>query len=151
MICDTPRVLSPYIFSVLLQHLFEAAVLVQTSKDNVRPLILTKHMESLDSHLGDNSTPIPLSPSLIANGITSKASSYFPSNTVPLKVVFTTSDTILNMSQTEAAWQSGGKGDPSAKSTLPIPNNTIPVIFKVKVRKRCGWLLSQANKLVHSF
>jgi phosphatidylinositol-4-phosphate 3-kinase len=36
----------------------------------------------------DNATLIPLSPALVAYGVDPRASSYFPSNTLPLKLAF---------------------------------------------------------------
>ena len=43
----------------------------------------------LNEHLrDDNSTLIPLSPGLVACGVDPRSSSYFPSNTLPLKLAF---------------------------------------------------------------
>ena len=43
----------------------------------------------LNEHLrAENPTLIPLSPGLVACGVDPRASSYFPSNTLPLKLAF---------------------------------------------------------------
>ena len=45
-------------------------------------------MERLNNHLVQTITPIPLSLAVIACGVDVKNSSYFPSNTFPLKIAF---------------------------------------------------------------
>ena len=72
----------------LLKHLNIAAADVKLSKDSVRPMVLSRNLETLNLHLNEMPTPIPLSLSQMANGVDLKNSSYFPSNTVPLKLAF---------------------------------------------------------------
>ena len=74
---------------VLLQHLKSAAEEVKTVKDSNRSTVLFHHMEQLNNHLLHTKTPIPLSLAIIASGVDVKSSSYFPSNTFPIKIAFT--------------------------------------------------------------
>ena len=94
----------------LIKQLNMAASEVKSCKDSNRLFVLHKHMESLNLHLGEMATPIPLSLGSIASGVDLKNCSYFPSNTVPLKLAFT----------------SNALRDPSSDE-LPV----IPAIFKV--------------------
>ena len=72
----------------LIQELNLAAFEVKTSKDSNRNFLLGKHMENLNLHLKEMSTPIPLSIGSVASGVDVKSCSYFPSNTLPLKLAF---------------------------------------------------------------
>jgi hypothetical protein len=98
-----------------LQLLNEAALQVQAAKDSSRPFINGRNLDNIHQHLRMTPTAIPLSPSIIANGINVQNSSYFPSNTVPLKILFATVDQ--------------SRGEPSSKQSLCSP---VPVIFKVE-------------------
>ena len=73
---------------VLLQHLNSAADEVKTVKDSSRSTVLFHHMERLNNHLVETKTPIPLSLAITTSGVDVKNSSYFPSNTFPLKIAF---------------------------------------------------------------
>ena len=73
---------------VLLQHLKTAAEEVKAVKDSNRSTVLFHHMERLNNHLVQTKTPIPLSLSIISNGVDVKNSSYFSSNTFPIKIAF---------------------------------------------------------------
>ena len=73
---------------VLLQHLNSAAEEVKNVKDSRRSTVLFHHMENLHNHLSQTNTPIPLSLSIISNGVNIQNSSYFASNTFPLKIAF---------------------------------------------------------------
>ena len=53
-------------------------------------------MEALNNHLSETSTPIPLSLAIISNGIDIKKSSYFASNTFPLKIAFLSNPSRMN-------------------------------------------------------
>lgn len=75
----------------LLKYLNEAADQVKTSKESTRSLVLSKNMEALHLHLSEMATPIPLSLSQMVCGVDVKNSSYFPSNTLPLKLTFLSS------------------------------------------------------------
>ena len=94
----------------LLQYLNQAALEVKTTKDSNRSFLLHKQMESLNYHLSEIPTPIPLSIGSIATGVDIKACSYFPSNTLPLKLAF----------------HSNASVDPALEST-----SCIPAIYKV--------------------
>jgi phosphatidylinositol-4-phosphate 3-kinase len=72
----------------LLQHLNRAAAEVKSAKDSARHIVLQRHMEALNLHLSEMATPIPLSLGSIASGVELRECSYFPSNTVPLKLAF---------------------------------------------------------------
>lgn len=84
-------------------------------------------MNLIHHHLKDNATAVPLSPSLIATGIDLKSCSYFPSNTVPMKIVFSTAKNTGDSADygTLAAKRN------SADQPLPLYGNMTPVIFKV--------------------
>ena len=73
---------------VLLQHLNLAAQEVKRVKDSSKSTVVFHHMEALSNHLLRNQTPIPLSLAFISCGIDVSASSYFSSNTFPLKIAF---------------------------------------------------------------
>lgn len=94
----------------MLQYLNEAAREVKQSKDSTRHPVLHRHLENLHLHLAEVPTPLPLSIGSIASGIDLKNSSYFPSNTVPLKICF----------------HSNASSDPNSEF-----NPIIPAIFKV--------------------
>ncbi len=111
----------------MMQLLISAATEVKTSKDSSRNLVLTKHMESLDLHLNEMSTPIPLSIGTIASGVDVQASSYFPSNTLPLKVAFV----------------SKAKSDPMLDERI-----LVPAIFKVGDDLRQDQLTIQMIRLM---
>ena len=73
----------------LFQYLHDAAEDVKTcSKDGLRSVILKQRLEQLNLHLKETPTPVPLSLGFEANGINVEKSSYFPSNSVPLKIAF---------------------------------------------------------------
>lgn len=66
---------------------------------------LSSSLEGLHCSLQANPTCLPLSPSVEVTGIQVRSSSYFPSNTLPLKINFISADA----------------------------GATIPAIFKVKI------------------
>ena len=73
---------------VLLQHLNSAAEEVKRVKDSSKSTVVFHHMEALNNHLVHTQTPIPLSLAFISCGIDVNNSSYFSSNTFPLKIAF---------------------------------------------------------------
>ena len=73
---------------VLLQHLNSAAEEVKRVKDSSKATVVFHHMEALSNHLVHTQTPIPLSLAFISCGVDVNDSSYFPSNTFPLKIAF---------------------------------------------------------------
>lgn len=72
---------------VLIQSLNSAASNVKSSKDSAKPVVLARSMEQLHHQLKDTPTLIPLSASLVSNGVDVKSCTYFNSNTFPLKLV----------------------------------------------------------------
>ena len=71
----------------------EIAENVKTSKEATRLNVLMQGLHGLHSSLADTPTCLPHSPSLYVTGIHVKLSSYFHSNTLPLKIYFTTDET----------------------------------------------------------
>lgn len=68
----------------------DVAELVKTSKESARLSVLTNNLEGIHSNLSLAPTCLPINPGLLVNGINLKMCSYFPSNTLPLKIYFTT-------------------------------------------------------------
>lgn len=68
---------------------------VKQSKESTRLNVLMEGLHGLHKSLSDGPTCLPLSPSLHVNGIHVKSSSYFPSNTLPLKINFTSEEAII--------------------------------------------------------
>ncbi len=87
---------------VWLQTLYDVAENVKGTKESLRLKVLLQDLESVHDTLQENITCLPLKPSLEVNGIQVKTCSYFPSNTLPLKISF-----------------------------LTVEKNVIPAIFKV--------------------
>ncbi|KAF6216879.1 hypothetical protein GE061_001229 [Apolygus lucorum] len=76
---------------LLVKGLAGVADNVKTSKDDhkSRMTTLTQGLHTIHSSLIASPTCLPLSPSLFVTGIQVRSSSYFPSNTLPLKINFT--------------------------------------------------------------
>ena len=72
---------------VFVQTMNTAATQVQTSKDSAKPIVLARFMEQLHHQLRETPTLIPLSASMVTDGVDVKNCTYFNSNTVPLKLV----------------------------------------------------------------
>ena len=64
---------------VLIQNLNSAATSVQGSKENAKPVVLARYMEQLHHQLRETPTLVPLSASLMVNGVDVKSCSYFNS------------------------------------------------------------------------
>ncbi|KAI4457618.1 phosphatidylinositol kinase [Holotrichia oblita] len=77
---------------LLNKTLQEIAENVQKAKESQRMKVLQNGLEILDSNLGENPTSLPLSPTLQVSGVHARGSSYFQSNTLPLKVLFLAKD-----------------------------------------------------------
>ena len=77
---------------VLMMTLNQAATNVQTSKDSAKPIVLVRAMEQLHHQLHETPTLVPLSASLVANGVDVKTCKYFNSNTFPLKLVMNSAE-----------------------------------------------------------
>ena len=94
----------------LLKHLNDAAREVKSCNDSTKKIVLQNHMKRIDLHLKEMATPLPLSLGSMASGIEVENCNYFPSNAVPLKLVFV----------------SNASSDPD-----PTKPYTIPAIFKI--------------------
>ena len=94
----------------LLKHLNDAAREVKLCGDSTKKIVLQNHMKRIDLHLKEMATPLPLSLGSMASGIEVENCNYFPSNAVPLKLVFV----------------SNASSDPD-----PTKPYTIPAIFKI--------------------
>lgn len=74
----------------IFQTLYDVAENVKNTKESLRLKTLLQALEGVHDTLQDNVTCLPLKPSLEVNGIQVKTCSYFPSNTLPLKISFKT-------------------------------------------------------------
>lgn len=54
--------------------------------------VLQNGLEILNASLDENPTSLPLSPTLQVSGVHARGSSYFQSNTLPLKILFLAKD-----------------------------------------------------------
>lgn len=68
--------------------MYEIAEKVKCTKESLRLKVLAQELEGLHHSLTETPTCLPLSPSLEVGGIQVRTSSYFPSNTLPLKINF---------------------------------------------------------------
>ena len=68
----------------------DVAQSVKSTKESLRLQTLARDLEWVHKSLAESSTPtcLPLSPALEVSGIQVRTSSYFPSNTLPLKISF---------------------------------------------------------------
>lgn len=73
---------------MLVQQLDSCADLVKSTKESQRLNTLLRELEPIHFSLGNNSTSLPIGPSLQVNGLEVRLCSYFPSNTLPLKLAF---------------------------------------------------------------
>ena len=94
----------------LLKHLNDAAIEVKSCSDSTKKIVLQSHMKRIDLHLKEMATPLPLSLGSMASGMEVENCNYFPSNAIPLKLVFV----------------SNASSDPD-----PSKPYTIPAIFKI--------------------
>ena len=83
---------------------------VKSCSDSTKKIVLQNHMKRIDLHLKEMATPLPLSLGCMASGMEVENCNYFPSNAVPLKLVFV----------------SNASSDPD-----PSKPYTIPAIFKI--------------------
>lgn len=81
-----------YYFSISLQGLFEVAETVKATKESLRLKAMVSALEGIHSTLEATPTCLPLSPSLEVRGLQLRSCSYFPSNTLPLKLSFHCAD-----------------------------------------------------------
>ncbi|PSN54649.1 hypothetical protein C0J52_01070 [Blattella germanica] len=78
---------------LLVKNMYEIAGNVKASKESLRLKVLTRDLEVLHHSLEEAPTCLPLSPSLEVRGVQVCTCSYFPSNTLPLKINFLSSET----------------------------------------------------------
>ncbi|XP_050532896.1 phosphatidylinositol 4-phosphate 3-kinase C2 domain-containing subunit beta isoform X2 [Daktulosphaira vitifoliae] len=74
---------------LLMKELFDTAENLKASKESHRLKVLSNDLLNISQCLNDTPTSLPLSPSIQVNGIQTKSCFYFPSNTLPLKINFT--------------------------------------------------------------
>lgn len=73
---------------LLVKNLYEIAEEVKQTKESLRLKAMTRALESVHQNLVENPNCLPLSPSLRVAGVQVRTCSYFPSNTLPLKINF---------------------------------------------------------------
>lgn len=73
---------------MLVQQLDSCADVVKSTKESQRLSTLLRELEPIHFSLGNNPTSLPIGPSLQVNGLEVRQCSYFPSNTLPLKLAF---------------------------------------------------------------
>jgi hypothetical protein len=73
--------------------MYEIAGNVKSSKESLRLKVLSRDLDHLHHLLEEAPTCLPLSPSLEVQGVQVRTSSYFPSNTLPLKINFLSTET----------------------------------------------------------
>ncbi|XP_063237766.1 phosphatidylinositol 4-phosphate 3-kinase C2 domain-containing subunit beta [Bacillus rossius redtenbacheri] len=73
---------------LLVRNLYEAAESVKATKEALRLTRLTQELEPIHHALHESPTCLPLSPSLEVGGLLVRGCSYFPSNTLPLRLAF---------------------------------------------------------------
>lgn len=77
---------------LLVKNLYEIAEEVKQTKESLRLKAMTRALESVHQNLTDHPNCLPLSPSLRVAGVQVRTCSYFPSNTLPLKINFLAPD-----------------------------------------------------------
>ncbi|XP_048517557.1 phosphatidylinositol 4-phosphate 3-kinase C2 domain-containing subunit alpha isoform X3 [Dendroctonus ponderosae] len=77
---------------LLVKQLNDAADNLKKAKDSQKLVHLHRDLDAINNYLNDNPTSLPLSPTLKVNAIDVKASAYFASNTLPLKINFVVED-----------------------------------------------------------
>lgn len=73
---------------LLVKNLYEIAEEVKQTKESLRLKMMTRALESIHQNLVEHPNCLPLSPSLRVAGVQVRTCSYFPSNTLPLKINF---------------------------------------------------------------
>ncbi|KAJ8958339.1 hypothetical protein NQ318_017485 [Aromia moschata] len=79
----------------LVKRLNDVAEDVQKTKESHRLTVLHNALGQIHKDLQDNPTSLPLSPTLRVTGVEVQTSSYFPSNTLPLKINFVMEDSSI--------------------------------------------------------
>ncbi|XP_069687221.1 phosphatidylinositol 4-phosphate 3-kinase C2 domain-containing subunit beta isoform X3 [Periplaneta americana] len=78
---------------LLVKNMYEIAENVKATKESLRLKVLSRDLEVLHHSLEEAPTCLPLSPSLEVRGVQVRTCSYFPSNTLPLKINFLSAET----------------------------------------------------------
>ena len=73
---------------LLVQQLDSCADIVKNTKESQRLNTLLRELEPIHTSLVSNPTSLPIGPSLQVRGLEVRSCSYFPSNTLPLKLSF---------------------------------------------------------------
>ncbi|KAI9556899.1 hypothetical protein GHT06_016693 [Daphnia sinensis] len=81
---------------MLVQQLDSCADVVKSTKESQRLSTLLRELEPIHFSLGNNPTSLPIGPSLQVNGLEVRQCSYFPSNTLPLKLAFHSAEPEVN-------------------------------------------------------
>ncbi|XP_054261584.1 phosphatidylinositol 4-phosphate 3-kinase C2 domain-containing subunit beta-like [Macrosteles quadrilineatus] len=80
---------------LLVKSLYEVAETVKTTKESHRMKALLASLEGVHASLEATSTCLPLGPSMEVAGVQVRSCSYFPSNTLPLKINFNCGDSCI--------------------------------------------------------
>lgn len=80
---------------------------VKSAKESQRLNTLLLELEAINDYLIEKPTVLPLSPSMRVCGLNIKLCSYFPSNSLPLKLVFKNPETKTSSSALEAIFKVG--------------------------------------------
>nr|XP_023021080.1 phosphatidylinositol 4-phosphate 3-kinase C2 domain-containing subunit beta [Leptinotarsa decemlineata] len=83
------------LFCLLLQKLNDIAEEVKKTKESHRLTVLHNALGQIHKDLQETTTSLPLSPTLRVKGVDIQSSSYFNSNTLPLKINFLMEDSSL--------------------------------------------------------
>lgn len=78
--------------NMMCKCLADVALNVKQAKESLKQKFLVQGLEQVNQILGDRPTSLPLGPGLEVIGVNSRSSSYFNSNTLPLKINFIGSD-----------------------------------------------------------
>lgn len=81
--------------NMMCRSLAEVALSVKQTKETMRQKSLVQGLESVNQMLLERPTTLPLGPGLEVTGVNARTSTYFNSNTLPLKVNFYGPDKII--------------------------------------------------------
>lgn len=81
--------------NLMCKALDDVAKSVKVAKDSMKLSILRQNLENVHLLLSENPTSLPLSPGIEVHGVQAKTSSYFNSNTLPLKINFMGPDKLI--------------------------------------------------------
>lgn len=81
--------------NMICKELSDAAQYVKQTKESLRQKVLVQRLENVNQILLERPTSLPLEPGLEVVGVNARSSSYFNSNTLPLKVNFRGADGVV--------------------------------------------------------